>query len=128
MKSCNMDLSEEDVQRLMYRFDSKESQRFEISNFVRFLKGRPPAGDEGEAGGASKAKAPMTEVVSQLSCLRLLACLRVASTLYNTSLPAHLVISVFKSSQVKSSGGTTRSQCCSFSSPALHCVLRARCY
>lgn len=50
MKACNIDLSEDDLQRLMTRFDSEESQRFEIKRFVRFLRGRPHSSAQDSEG------------------------------------------------------------------------------
>lgn len=47
MKSCNISLSDNDVTRLMYRFDDAESQRFDIEKFTKFLRGQPEDGKVG---------------------------------------------------------------------------------
>lgn len=40
MASCNIELTDTDVARLMMRFDSEEVQRFDIDKFSRFLRGK----------------------------------------------------------------------------------------
>jgi hypothetical protein len=40
MASCNIELTDTDVARLMIRFDSEEVQRFDIDKFSRFLRGK----------------------------------------------------------------------------------------
>ena len=40
MKSCEVDLSESDVARLVLRFDEDESMRIDIKNFIKFIRGR----------------------------------------------------------------------------------------
>ena len=39
MKSCEVDLSDADVARLVLRFDEEESMRIDISQFMRFIRG-----------------------------------------------------------------------------------------
>jgi len=46
MKSCNVELSESDVARLLLRFDTEEVHRLDIEKFVRFLRGQPTEQDE----------------------------------------------------------------------------------
>ena len=48
MKSCNIELSDADIQRLMIRFDTEEAQCFDIERFIRFLRGQPSDMDDGE--------------------------------------------------------------------------------
>ena len=40
MKSCEVDLSESDVARLVLRFDEDESMRIDIKKFIKFIRGR----------------------------------------------------------------------------------------
>lgn len=40
MKSCSIELSDSDIMRLLLRFDSEDSQRFDIEKFIKFLHGR----------------------------------------------------------------------------------------
>ena len=40
MKSCEVDLSDADVARLVLRFDEEESMRIDISQFMRFIRGK----------------------------------------------------------------------------------------
>jgi Ca2+-binding EF-hand superfamily protein len=46
IKSCNIDLSDSDLFRLMLRFDNEDSQRFDIELFGRFLEGTIGDGEE----------------------------------------------------------------------------------
>lgn len=39
LKTCNIELTESDVSRLMYQFDTEENQRFDVEKFSRFLRG-----------------------------------------------------------------------------------------
>jgi Ca2+-binding EF-hand superfamily protein len=39
LKTCNIELTEYDVSRLMYQFDTEENQRFDVEKFSRFLRG-----------------------------------------------------------------------------------------
>ena len=40
MKSCEVDLSESDVARLLLRFDDDEGMRIDIQKFFKFIRGR----------------------------------------------------------------------------------------
>lgn len=46
LKNCDVEISEEDVARLMLRFDAEEVQRLDLDKFIRFMRGQPTLPDD----------------------------------------------------------------------------------
>jgi Ca2+-binding EF-hand superfamily protein len=72
MRSCRVELSDADVSRLLLRFDSEGNQRFDVDEFIFFLKGksgraggREPVRDEA-AGGPATAESAESRAMGAL--------------------------------------------------------------
>lgn len=57
LNSCNIELSESDVARMVLRFDSEESQRIDLEKFVRFMRGQPTERAEDQDGDVRRSVA-----------------------------------------------------------------------